>query len=301
LRLQQMRDAARAAQDSIVVDRYLSVDDGSSPPDPLTTPQYRQLLTGMLAQGHGIDALCLFLAITRDVLLDLVVQFDLPGPHERPYRRAGGARAWGPADYAVLLSGWLGNWRTGCIAEQIGRSRGSIWAKSRRLGLPKRDRRSLFWPESLPSRDIRAQADPSPVDANDSRKAGLLPPRWWIRGTKEPIELTSKRGGREVHWTTPSLIELGMRKWAGQRIQAMAEDFCVSIRTITSQLHWLEIPSRPRSEHTDHFDRAVAEANIQAADYKMVFCKSNSRFPYWTKRTKWNNAKRDKEFLALYA
>ena len=82
-------------------------------------------------------------------------------------------------------------------------------------------------------------------------------------GTKEPIELTSKRGGREVHWTTPSLIELGMRKWAGQRIQAMAVDFGVSLRTITSQLHWLEIPSRPRREQTDHFDRAAAEANIQ--------------------------------------
>jgi hypothetical protein len=31
-----------------------------------TTAQYRQLLTGMMGQGHGIEAICLFLTLTPD-------------------------------------------------------------------------------------------------------------------------------------------------------------------------------------------------------------------------------------------
>jgi hypothetical protein len=109
------------------------------------------------------------------------------------------------------------------------------------------------------------------------------------------MELTSKRDGREVHWTTEALIELGMRKWAAQNIHAIAEDFGVSLRAVTSQLHWLEIPVRPRSEQSEIFDRARAEANIAAAGYKLVFCRRDSRFPYWTRRRAMTNSRRDTE------
>src|SRR3978361_2047573 len=88
---------------------------------PFSTAQYRQLLTGMMGQGHGIEAMCLFLTLTRDVLLDLVVLLDLSRPHDAACRRVGGSRAWSAQDYAVLLAGWMGNWPTLCIAEQIGR------------------------------------------------------------------------------------------------------------------------------------------------------------------------------------
>lgn len=261
---------------------------------PFSAPQYRQLLIGMLAQGHGIEALCLFLTLTRDALLGLVVQFDLPTPHDRPYRRAGGVRAWGPSDHSTLLAGWLGNWPAACIAQQIGRSRGSVWAKTRRMGLPKRDRQSLLWPEALPT----APASPIVEAEAGLAKPGLpkrLPARWFVKGSDEPLELTSQRGGREVNWAanTKALIELGMRWWGGQRIGRIAEDFGVSYRTITSQLHWLQVKGFHRCEQTDSFDRAVAEANIKRAGYKLMFCKADSRFPYWADRVARTRSRRD--------
>jgi hypothetical protein len=107
--------------------------------------------------------------------------------------------------------------------------------------------------------------------------------------------LTSKRDGREVNWAEnpQALIEMGMRWWGGQRIDKIAEDFGVSYRTITSQLNWLQVKSLPRSELTDTFDRAVAEENIKKAGYKLMFCKSDGRFPYWADRVARTRAKRD--------
>jgi hypothetical protein len=260
---------------------------------PFSSPQFRAILSGMVSKGHGIDAICLFLTLTREVLLDLVVQLDLPTPHDMAYRRYGGARAWTPADYGVLMAGYLGNWTTACIAERIGRSRGSIWAKARRLGLPKRDRRSLVWPKNLARLETKPVDVPRPETPQPTASPSRLPLRWFVKGTATPLELTSKRNGREVHWTTHALIELGMRKWGAQHIHAIAKDFGVSLRAVTSQLNWLEIPPRPRSEQTERFERATAEANIAAAGYKLVFCKTNGRFPYWTKRRAMTNSKRD--------
>ena len=261
---------------------------------PITATQYRQILTGMLARGHGIEALCMFLTLTRDVLLDLVVQLDLPTPHDRPYRRTGGARAWESSDHCTLLMGWLGNWPTACIAQQIKRSRGSIWAKTRRMGLPRRDRRSLSWPEGLPIASVSPVVEVLPEPARpDIPKR--LPTKWLVRGTDEPLELTSKRNGLEVDWAgnTKALIELGMRCWGGQLISKMAEDFGVSYRAVTSQLHWLQVKSPTRTELTESFDRSVAEENIKKAGYKLMFCKSDTRFPYWADRIARTRSKRD--------
>lgn len=267
--------------------------------DPLalglvSSAQYFQILTGILAQGHGIEAICQFLTLTRDALLDLVVQLALPTPHDRPCRRTGGVRAWGPADYSTLLTGWLGNWPTACISERIDRSRGSIWAKARRMGLPKRDRGSLSWPQEPPPISLPPVVA-APIECTNPVPSKKLPARWLVRGTDEPLALTSKRDGREVNWAEnpQALIEMGMRWWGGQRIDKIAADFGVSYRTITSQLNWLQVKSLPRSELTDTFDRAVAEENIKKAGYKLMFCKSDGRFPYWADRVARTRAKRD--------
>lgn len=264
-------------------------------PGPLSAAQYCQLLTGMVAQGHGIEAICLFLSLTRDSLLDLVVRLDLPTPHDRPQRRTGGARAWLASDYATLLSGWLGNWPTGCLAQQVGRSRGSIWAKSRRMGLPKRERRLLSWPAIWPPHPPppAAEASIEPAKPEPPKK---LPVRWPVRGTDTPLELTSQRDGREVNWTDnrAALIEMGMRAWAGQRLRKIAEDFGVSYRTVTSQLQWLEaMAPKDRGEHTDVFDRAVALANIKAARCELRPCQNDPRFSYWRHCVRRNRSKRD--------
>ena len=259
---------------------------GPKATEPFTTAQYRQLLTGMIGQGHGIEAICLFLTLTRDALLDLVLLLDLPRPHGSAYRHSGGTRAWSALEYPTLLLGWMANWPTLCIAERTGRTRGSIWAKTKRMGLPRRDRKALVWPEHTPAvQDIIAEPSGSTK----------LPDHWTARGTQSPIKLVSKRNGTEVDWpgSPGALIDIGLRCWAGQRPSKIAEDYGVSYRTITSQLHWLQIPSMPRSQQVDHFDPSIGEARMAEARYRMTFCVSDNRFPYWTHRLRREKSRRD--------
>jgi hypothetical protein len=248
--------------------------------------QYRLLLGGMLAQGHGIEALCLFLTLTRDALFELLVEVDLPTPHDRPLRRSGGVRAWRDVDFPTLLEGWLKNWSAACIGHHLGRSRGSIWYKARRLGLPKRERRLLHWSERAAAELLLA---PSPaaeplLAPNVKPKRKRLPPRWLVKGTDKVLALTSKRNGLEVDWAASieALVDIGWRIWSGQRVDRIAEDYGVSYRTITSQNRWLQALS-PKS-HKDlvvHFDRARGEANAKAAKAVLTNCLTNSIFPYW--------------------
>jgi len=253
--------------------------------------QYRTLLSGMVAQGHGIEALCLFLTFTRDALFDIIVQLDLPTPHDRPLRRSGGARAWKQSHFQLLLDGWLNNWSAACIADRLGRSRGSIWYQARRLGLPKRERRSLHWPE---------QAVPEPLAAP---KAGSprrrLPARWCVKGSDKVLELTSKRNGLEVDWLAniEAFVDIGWRVWSGQRICRIAEDYGVSYGTITSAIWWLHAKS-PSSHRglVDHFDRARGEANAKAAGGQLRKCEINSVVPYWKVGTEYKS-RRDKRHV----
>ena len=142
------------------------------------TPEYATLVTGMISQGLGIEAICFILALAREVLLDLVVDHGLPTPHDRPMRASSGAREWRQADYALLVTGWLRNWQAAGIAESIGRSKASVWAKARRLGFPRRSRRGLIWPADLlrpatrqtPPQRSRSGAEPSNLPAAASTR-----------------------------------------------------------------------------------------------------------------------------------
>jgi hypothetical protein len=238
--------------------------------------QYRTLLSGMLAQGHGIDALCLFLALTRDRIFDLIVQLDLPTPHDRPLRRSGGAHAWKQSDFPVLLDGWFSNWSAACIADRLGRSRGSIWYQGRRLGLPKRERRSLHWPE---------QAVPEPaVTPNASLAKQRLPARWPVYGSDKVFELTSKRNGLQVDWLSnlEAYVDVGWRVWSGQRISVIAENYGVSYRTIASAAYWLNAKApKSHKDLVDHFDRARGEAYAKARGGVLRKSEVDGVVPYW--------------------
>jgi hypothetical protein len=272
------------------------VPDGPDRPTfgPFSTTQYRLLLSGMLSQGHGVQALCLFLSLTRDVLLDLIVHLDLPMPHDRPLRKVGGVRAWQAADFPVFLTGWLGNWSAACLADRFGRSKGSIWCKARRMGLPRRDRAALFWPNDLEQSPALPPPE-LPARPHGARPRKRYPERWLVKGTDKKIELTSQRNGLEVNWAAnvDALIEMGWRHWSGQRLSRIAEDFGVSYTAIASQLYWLDSqgPSS-RAEWTDTFDRARGEANARKAQYKLAYSKSDTRFPYFSYKS--SHSRRDK-------
>lgn len=112
-------------------------------PAPKGVTAHDHVLKGMVAAGHGIEAICFFLGLTRDALLDRIVALDLPTPHERAMRRPCGKRPWAAITVRHLIGFWIAGVRVVSIASELDRSPGSVSSKARRLGLPKRDRNQL--------------------------------------------------------------------------------------------------------------------------------------------------------------
>ena len=115
------------------------------PPDLL-----RQVLPGMVARGHGIEALCAYLGLTQPALLDLVVELELPTPRDKALRKPG-RLGWALSDTSLFVVIWMAGWHVDSLSARFGRSRGSIWSKGRRLGLPPRDRKRVVRPSSHPA------------------------------------------------------------------------------------------------------------------------------------------------------
>ena len=320
--------------------------------------QYGRLLAGMMARGHGLDAICFFLTLGASVVLDLVIECGLSRPSDRPLRRCGGARSWTEADYTLLLEGWVGLWTAACIADRLGRSRGAIWAKARRLGLPKRDRRSLIYYRATPpasavdvpqatasvadthfeidapsvllagvpatdqgaavesvaidsalpsaiiksdahipaTSDVVFQADvatgvEAPVAA--AAMATEIKASWYVQGTNHPVLVQWRRPGIEIEWTPELSEELAMRKWANQKNTAIARDFGIAIRAITSHLYWLQIPKQRRSTATETYDPERARKNIEESGYTTAKCIANNRYSYWRHRRYRECSRRD--------
>lgn len=135
---------------------------------------FDRLLAGMVEAGLGIPALCLYLSLAEPELLARVARLDLAVPHNRPMRRAGGRNPWTAAEIRHLIQLWGEGIHVARIAEALGRSRGGIYAKKRRLGLPARDRKSLV------DRDPLAEADVRPGQRVEGRRdpQGAPAPGW---------------------------------------------------------------------------------------------------------------------------
>lgn len=142
------------------------------------------ILCGMVAAGLGIDALSLYLGLTRTGLLDRLAALGLPTPHDRPMRRAGGKNPWSAEDVRLLIAAWTDGAHVLSIAETLGRSRGAIYSKRRRLGLPSRDsnrrRRlsndetraaALAWHGEIAGDPDLFSANPRPAPALETRRA----------------------------------------------------------------------------------------------------------------------------------
>jgi hypothetical protein len=100
------------------------------------------VLAGMVAAGQGIQAICLYLGLTRPALDEHLVRLGLRTPHERPLRKPG-PRGWSVLD-TIRLIGWrVAGIHPETIGQRLGRSANAVRAKARRLGLPRPDRRSL--------------------------------------------------------------------------------------------------------------------------------------------------------------
>ncbi len=114
------------------------------------------LLRGMVAAGHGIQAILDYLGLSRMALEAHIVRLGLPMPHDRPRRRAGGRHPWTDEDVRRLIAWRLTGIHPETIGVRLGRSVGSIRSKSRRLGVPTPDRKVL---RKMDPADL---ADPTP-------------------------------------------------------------------------------------------------------------------------------------------
>lgn len=268
----------------------------TAPTSPITPVEARllPLLAGMIGAGHGVELISYVLTISCEALFRLVIDNDLATPHSRPLRKTGGARVWTAPDYSILVQGWLGNFQTTAIAEKLGRSRGAVWAKARRLGFPRRKRRDLIQPDLVwikPAGATRKEPIAPFLPPSPS-----LPETWPVAGSPTGLMMSWKRPGREVAWTYEAAREVGLRKFAGQRNAAIAAAFGVSLRTVTSLLYWLQVPPLSREAARDDFDPSVAEANISAMRYEERRSLTNPDRPYWRHKVRREACRLDRTF-----
>lgn len=274
------------------------LDKGVAPPAGADRQQTvsARLVAALVHRGHGIDAICFFLALARDFLLDAMVKLDLPTPPDAPFRPRGGAHAWTQDDYRRLLNAWENDWRCGAIAETLGRSKSSVWAKARRLGLPKRDRHVLLQPAIIES-PRRRQLDLFPLISTDTE--AWPPPatirEWKPLGTDADVTIRRKSGrDNEVEWDKELRDHVQNRFWSGQRNKAIARDLGITLRAITSMKCRMEIPRKmPREWLSDVYRPEKVAEHIAAMNYVERQCRKNPDYTFWAKRGARPHSRRD--------
>ena len=103
---------------------------------------FDRVLVGMVGAGLGIEALCEYLGLSRTALDYNLVRLGLRTPHDRPLRK-GGSKRWSILDVMRLIAWRAAGIHPATIARRLDRSVGGVYAKSRRLGIPRPDRNSL--------------------------------------------------------------------------------------------------------------------------------------------------------------
>jgi hypothetical protein len=135
------------------------------------------LLAGMIRAGLGVEAVCSYLGLSRDILDYNLVRLDLPTPHDKP-RPKGGRRVWMDDELRCAIY-----WRClGIHPESIGiglnRSTGAVRSKMRRIGVPAPDRKKLHKvdPGTLDRSALPEFGFPVPSGKHAPPPAQSLPP-----------------------------------------------------------------------------------------------------------------------------
>ena len=126
-----------------------------------------RLISGMVAAGQGVDAICVLLGLSRDTLVDCIVRLGLRNPHDHPMRKPG-ARGWSVLDTMRLIAWRMAGVHPDIIGLRLGRSANGVRAKARRLGLPVPNRKLLQRPDpaTLADPETCARVAPSTVAAD---------------------------------------------------------------------------------------------------------------------------------------
>ena len=113
---------------------------------------FDDVLRGMVRAGQGIEALCLFLGLTRVLLNGHLARLGLATPHDRPLRKPG-AKSWSIMDTIRLIAWRMAGVHPEIIGQRLSRSAGAVRSKARRLGLRPPPRHLLHKPDPNSLRD----------------------------------------------------------------------------------------------------------------------------------------------------
>lgn len=103
---------------------------------------FDRVLAGMVRAGQGIEAICLYLGLTRTSLDDSLARLGLRTPHDRRMRKPG-SHGWSLFDTTRLIAWRLAGIHPQTISTKLNRSVGAVRSKCRRLGIPTPERKSL--------------------------------------------------------------------------------------------------------------------------------------------------------------
>lgn len=273
-------------------------------PSPL-----ERALPGMVARGHGIETLCLYLRLDQSALFELVVTLGLPTPPNKAHRTATARNCWQAKDISVFIVLWMDGWAAVSLAERFGRSRNAVWSKARQLGLPRRDRSDQFRPAdpnmALPQDYVgkqrpagRSCADVtprSPVEYADVSPVvhPVLPglaletlthpvPTLTIPGVT-PVQLAAaldlspivRKGGRgEIVYTPARDLQIALRHYGSQHYVAAAREMGMSVFAYLTRRKRLRLLPMPRGEFVDEFNPEWAAQYIMAHRLRRVQCRA---------------------------
>src|SRR6516164_9324051 len=120
------------------------------------------VLAGMVEAGQSIQAICLYLGLTRAALDDHIVRLGFRLPHDRPLRNPG-PHGWSAFDTQHLIAWRVRGIHPETIGQRVGRSANAVRAKARRLGIPRPDRKTLQ------KVDPASLEDPAPLFAGSGQ------------------------------------------------------------------------------------------------------------------------------------
>ena len=106
--------------------------------------KFDRVLAGILSKGHVLEAVALYLCVSRQELLGHIARLGLPTPSMQPMRRPGGRRPWTVNEVHLLIDMWSQDIHVESIGVETGRSPGGVRSKARRLGLYRRERRNII-------------------------------------------------------------------------------------------------------------------------------------------------------------
>lgn len=225
----------------------------------------------MIVAGHGLSAICFLFGVTPDWLLGQVVALGLPTPLDRPLRKTAGRNPWTPEQVQQLVQLWPTNLFATCIAQRIGRTSASVRYKAKWLGLANRKRASLARtaPEQLllPLLPPAPTMPPAPVERRGGRKKVAL------------------RVGQDREYTVDEFTETGLRWFAGQHADGIAQDLNRRPKQVSNLAGRIELPPRhsSRNQLTMDYDPKRRLEEFARQEFVLRKCISGGNWFWGTK------------------